>query len=702
MRRSIFSKEIFVFVIPIILLIVLCYNVNESKQATLSTVDPEYIHLISSIKMANGHFYLQSIENPATSLYLFGAITVKLSFLITGKEKTLTDDFILDPEKYIFSLRYALILFTFFSLIIAGMLIYKYSGKLVAVFFLQLAPFVSTSLLLSASLICPENLLIPITIWYISLLFLLTGKFTTEVRLIVMFALVVSLGLATKLTFFPLFLPPLFLFSKNKYRFYYLALSFGLILLFAFPVVLQYDRFFNWVNGLIFHSGHYGSGDSNIIDVNIFWNNFRKIISTEVLFSITWIVLFLHLLYSFFSGHIRNRKYLFFLIIWIAVTLQIALSSKHFAIRYLTPSFILTNYVIYELGMFYKSAFKSYLNLVYAVILLLIMGSGMGKLYGYNNKYKTFRNSRMGAHNFIKENLEGKPLLIIPNYFGSSTEQYSLYFSANWTGRYRQQYFKRLNSKFPGTYFHFPQRRIYMLWDNTTTLFNILKAHNELYLCASLYDSSSMDELLAEMKNKLLFFNKFDVELVEMTEVYRSRDDVICRLQVDSSQLNSFYHYKEIKLDMENPSQQIPEVDTNLKFEILNYKNLDSTQSFSGRFSQSLCKNSPWGTGIIIQGVKQGKHIESAIWVKSNDENCRLAAKTENSGDLSLSGNYVVQKKNGWKQILLSFDVDEKIEKQPLRIFIYYVGENQAYADDFTVKVGSIISKLTNFSREEM
>ena len=103
------KKHTVLLILPIIYAFFCIHISNKTEHAFIKTVDPEYIHLMSSINLAEGNVSLQSIESPGTPLYVLGAITSKVTCWVSSND-SLKDDFISNPEKYIDVLRMVLLL----------------------------------------------------------------------------------------------------------------------------------------------------------------------------------------------------------------------------------------------------------------------------------------------------------------------------------------------------------------------------------------------------------------------------------------------------------------------------------------------------------------------------------------------------------------------------------------------------------------
>jgi hypothetical protein len=675
------------------LVIVFAYNLNINRLATLKSVDPEYIHLISAVNLANGEYKLWSIENPGSSLYIYGALVVKITYATTGDQNNLTDDFLSNPEKYIFSFRLGLGILTLISLILMGTIIFRKSGNIKLALFFQSSVFLTVEVLHSLSLVCPENFLIAIMIWYILVLYLVTHNHTKDSYTVLWLSILTGLGLAAKLTFIPLIILPLFLFSKHRHRLYYILGTSIFTLLFAFPVVLQYERFYEWVYGLIFRSGQYGTGEANIVDTHKFWINLLKIFSHEILFSITYFTVIITTIVSYNQQKFRRKEFLFFLAIFLVVSFQMVLTSKHFAQRYLLPSVMLTLFIVYRLSLYYKPGFIKKFKTIPYIFVVLLISITIAKLFANNYKYRDFRESRQGAYTYKQQNIASKPVIIMPNYFSSASVEYALYFSSVWTGTYKEKYFKKLNELYPETYFYFPGPGVFKSWNNNITLTEILSRHNELYFCGTLDTASIIiDEVGDLITKKLAAYNQFGDTMVKAKEVYKSFEDIIFKLKVNSKGITGLYDHNEVIIDMEVPYHVDSPEEVGINFELINYTNLDSLVSFSGKRSQFLSKDLPWGTGVLLHQLEPGSILDVTTWKKSLDDDCLLVAKSEIPNGFYITSNNIVENSDGWQKISLQLKIEDSPQYNPMRVFVWYKGKNYAYVDNLTIRV----SKLKN------
>jgi hypothetical protein len=688
------KKHSVLLILPIIYILLCIHISNKTQHAFIKTVDPEYIHLMSSINLAEGNVSIQSIESPGTPLYVLGAITSKVTCWVSSSD-SLKEDFISNPEKYIDVLRMVLLLLTTVSLFILGYVVQKVSHSLLTSMLFQLAPFLSIDIMLTSTLLTPDHFLIIVMLLYMAVLFnhIHQDKNTDELKSALYFSLFTALGCATKITFLPLAILPFFILSTTKHKIVYVFSTGLLFPLFAFTAVFQYERFFGWVKGLIFHAGNYGTGEEKIISSTSFVNNLEKIIRTEIPF----IVISLLLLICVFVIVIKKKKshhqkILFGLIC--TFVLQIILVSKHFAIRYLTPSILLGVVGIYLLILFFSQTKKMQRTLMISFIVIYPL-LAFQKLYTINSHLSTYTASRNSAHEYIEKNLKGSPLLIVPNYFGTGTKEYALWFASKWVGKNAREFSDDMNKECPNTYFYIPDQKKYFNWRNEISLFDVLKSHPTLNLYISL-DATKMKEAAfgkAILKN-INAYNLPNDTIIKINYLFHKKYDMICQLTIDTSRLVKTFHFKDVLCDMESLTKDEKYYkSSNQSFLFKNNQLRSSEESFSGKFSEKLTKENMYGTGCTIDNVKVGDYFEATIWKRSEDDDYLFVCSAKNSEDLYIASNTIVEEKNGWQKIKLSISIDKKIVGNTLNFYSWYQGNSTCYCDDFEIIMGRTKSK---------
>lgn len=686
---AVLKKHSVLLILPIVYAFFCIHISNKSQNAFIRTVDPEYIHLMSSINLAEGNVSIQSIESPATPLYVLGAITSKVTCWVSSSD-SLKDDFISNPEKYIGVLRMVLLLFTTLSLFILGYVVHKVSHSLLASILFQCAPFLSIDIMFTSTIWTPDHFLLIVMLLYMAVLFnyIHQDKNTDEMKSAVYFSLFTAIGCATKITFLPLVILPIFVLSTLKQKIVYILSTALLSPLFAFTAVFQYERFFGWVKGLIFHAGNYGTGEEKIISGTSFIQNLEKIIRSEIPF----IIICLLLVICVFLLVIKKKKseqHKILLGLLCTFVLHIILVSKHFAIRYLTPSILLGVLGIYLLILFFAHTKKTQKIIMICFIVIYPLLS-FKKVYSINNQLLTYATSRNSAHDFIEKNIKGSPLLIVPNYFGTGTKEYALWFASKWVGKNAPEFIDDMNKACPDTYFFIPDQNKYYNWRNEISLFDVLKNHPKLNLYISLDATKMKEEAFGKkiLKN-INAYNRPNDSIIKIKYLFHQKYDMICQLTVDTSRLAKTYHFKEVLCDMESITKDEKYYKSSTPSFLFKNNNLRSSEkALSGKFSEKLTKENMYGTGCTIKDVQVGDIFEATIWKKSEDDNYLFVCSSKNSEELYVASNTTIEEKNGWKKIKLSISIDKKIVGNTLNFYSWYTGNSTCYCDDFKIIMG--------------
>ena len=689
MVLTVLKKHLVLLILPAIYAFFCIHTTHKSPNAFLQTVDPEYIHLISSVNLAEENLNIQSIESPGTPLYVLGAITAKVTCFISSND-SLKEDFISNPEKYIDSLRLVLLILTTLSLFILGYVVHKVSHSPFTAILFQLAPFLSADIMLTSTILTPDHFLVIVMLLYIAFIFsyINKDKDTDEMKSAVYFSLFTAIGCATKITFLPLVILPFFILSKIKQKSVFIFSTGLLSPLFAFTAAIQYDRFFGWVKGLILHTGHYGTGEEKIISSTSFINNVGKIVRTEIPFIIVCLLLLI-CIFMFVIKRQKNQHNRILVGLLCTFILHIILVSKHFAIRYLTPSILLGVLGIYLLTLFFAHTKKMQKILMICLIVMYPL-LAFNNIYTINDRLLNHAASRNSAHEYLEKNRKGLPLLIVPNYFGTGTKEYSLWFSSKWVGQNAQEYIDVMNKKYPNTYFFIPQQNTYFNWSNEISLFDLLKSNPILNLYISLDATKRKEEAFAkEILKKFDAYNRPNDSIIKIKCVFHQKYDMICQLTIDTARLNKLYHYNEAFCDMERmTSDGLYYLTNNQSFLFKNNNLRTSEKSFSGKYSEKLTKENTYGTGCAIDNVKVGDYFEATIWKYSGDDEYQLVCAANNVQDLYHVSKTIMEEIDGWKKIKLSISIDKNIPGNKLIFYSWYTGNGTCYCDDFKMILG--------------
>jgi hypothetical protein len=151
--------------------------------------------------------------------------------------------------------------------------------------------------------------------------------------------IILGLGTASKVTFFPFFLLILVL---RRPRPIFIALSSGVLFFFVFvlPVIDRLRGIFGWLMVVATHQGRYGDGAAGLIDWSTIPERARLIASAEPLLVVAGIALTAVIFLS------RPGDRLTAAIMALAIGVLTFLTLKHFAIHYLMPAVAIAPAVI--------------------------------------------------------------------------------------------------------------------------------------------------------------------------------------------------------------------------------------------------------------------------------------------------------------------------------------------------------------------
>ncbi|HLO58375.1 MAG TPA: hypothetical protein VK179_06510 [Bacteroidales bacterium] len=432
-----------------------------------SGIDPEFNYLFNGILLSHLKFHLNAIGHPGTPIQVLIAVVSRVIHLFRPGG-TLWDDVILNPDIYIRSVLYTAAVINASVLFFTGRFMYRKTGSLIASLIIQLTPFAFVLTLEESNRMMPE-LIMPsiICLWIILLIKVLKND---DSRYPLLFGLLASFSLSDKLTFIPFVFLPMFLIQGAKSKLNYMGWLIVSFLVFAFPVMFNSHKFITWVTDLFTHKGVYGSGEKGIIDWNTFVNNLRFILGNTIQILIPVAFLIVLTVYMALSGKIKKRAIYLVAGLIFVFALQYAITAKHFAFYYLTPTLLMAvfaGYLVYELlkGTLRPAILKwlpEVLLLVFGIMLLVI---NVPKVVHQLNDMAERKSIKQEAFLKFEPILKNSPRIIAPDYFGCSSPEYALMFGLHESGRYNKIVLAEIEKHYPGTTFYLEWGDIYYKWN---------------------------------------------------------------------------------------------------------------------------------------------------------------------------------------------------------------------------------------------
>ncbi|MCD4680923.1 MAG: hypothetical protein K8S00_11100 [Bacteroidales bacterium] len=447
------------------------------------SVDPEYFHLYNGITIAKGNPDVEYIAHPGTPLQYLIGISARLVYIFQPDEEFI-QDFIDNPEKYIHAANLFMNILTAFILLICGIYTTKYTGSLILGLLIQLAPFGNSSVLSISGRLLPESIMImPLLLFGLLIIryIFVENKTNNNRSYIVLFGLITGFGIACKLSFIPVLLLSLILLNTSlKQKIKYLLYSILFFVIFAYPVIVNFSVFYEWVTGIFTHSGMHGAGDKSFINLTTVPGNFKYLFSFDKgFFYILIASSLLGILFLF--KPFRNPDQINIKIIRaifainISIIVCIVFTLKHFALHYFMPFYIF-KYILLILSALLiahvhkQLPFKRYkgvvlsLFLILAVIISYVQALNLGdSLEGISKRKESLQQSYNSIIPLVNKD---KPIIITGPYYGTPFIEYAQN-EGFMTSYNRKGIFKPyLMKKFPNAYHYVSWSDKFYHWDD--------------------------------------------------------------------------------------------------------------------------------------------------------------------------------------------------------------------------------------------
>ncbi len=315
-------------------------------------VDPESAYAMNGIVAAAGYGFMK-FDHPGTTTTLLVEIIVRLWSLVARPDDIVAFSF-KNYDAIIYAARSCEAVILFSALLAGGIIVAKATKSVVAAMVFQVGPFVHFDTFHIDMLLIPESLMVSCAIFGMALV--IKAALDDEpptVRLGVVSGLIFALGFSSKYLYLPLAILGVSLLRNP--RAFRAALIAGAIGFIAFNLVLNpavFTRGFGWMFTVATHKGAYGAGEAGFVDGAVFWSNMAKLIAAAPLVSAIYVVAALASL----AQMIRTKGWsdpvsLTLLAAFLAFTLQLVATSKHFALHYMMASWVLVGGILVLAGL---------------------------------------------------------------------------------------------------------------------------------------------------------------------------------------------------------------------------------------------------------------------------------------------------------------------------------------------------------------
>lgn len=304
--------------------------------------DPSSAYMLNGLNVS----LLQSvghIDHPGTTVQILCAIFLRLLWLVGPGEGDFATSILRNYEWY---LRYVLTGFFFLQSCIVttvSLWIWKKFHNIALLLVMSVAILASPQVLaMEAQSLRPE-ILIPLL--HLLLAVCTLARLDEEYQhqdastsLAFWTGALACTAFFTKLTCVPLFAMTFFLWSSwNYWRFYGIGFLCVIIIClpFIFPSVHQLIR---WIFDLAVHSGHYGSGETNVINPQSFFKNLILITKLNYIYLLLLLVELVYCIYIYKCKCSFTCKVVYLYLF--SISLTILLIAKHFSMHYMLAVYL--------------------------------------------------------------------------------------------------------------------------------------------------------------------------------------------------------------------------------------------------------------------------------------------------------------------------------------------------------------------------
>lgn len=252
MFNSFLLKGFFLFVPALTALLAIRMRLAVGPFWLSTNSDPAYIYLVNALYPFKG-IAPYFTDHPGTTLQTL--LHVLFRILNFGKRPDEIIEAVLrQPEFYLNTLQIVLWILFFGSLVFVGLYAYRLSGSKTFSILMQSSAFFYLTLLCGPTVPVIAHINAePLMITIVNLLALALMRWqwkreeSSEIRQVIILAVICGAGIATKFTFGPILLFPLILVLGWKKRFIFLGVTFLSFFVFVLPIWSRYPQVWAWL-----------------------------------------------------------------------------------------------------------------------------------------------------------------------------------------------------------------------------------------------------------------------------------------------------------------------------------------------------------------------------------------------------------------------------------------------------------------------
>jgi len=340
--------------------------------------DPPYNYLFNAYLLVKGHCPMDT-THPGTPLQVLMAIIIWI-FNLGRPASEAVNHALINPEFYLWAVYLFLLMSSFLTSVFLAAYVYrKTNDKLAALLtqwpqlFFLILPAIDTGnfpmLPLAADINAEVLFIVIMNLFNLCILGLYFSKEKSkELTFIILLAVICGLGMALKVYFF-IIMFWIFMLIPHRQKALFVIIGVISFVFCTIPIISKYPQLLGMIIDMADHSSKYGWGPKNFVD----WNSFAMNIHLMLRFD--WFFIYSALgAWIWSSIHIikdrQDRKACFVWGLSCCCLVFIAAVAKHFASRYLAPSFCLLGSIFPLIYLTEKARYKLFKPLTLAFILI--------------------------------------------------------------------------------------------------------------------------------------------------------------------------------------------------------------------------------------------------------------------------------------------------------------------------------------------
>ncbi len=686
MVKSFGEKIVFIF-IPLITLTFCSFQAIYVHNSY--SIDPDYAYLFNGLNVIRGECYsIVHVDHPGTPLQVLTGLFIFIISIIRGADD-MTRDILTNPEIYIKTIIISISFFHSVLLFFIGKRYFRYQRNLLQALLLQFSYLLIASIAITSSKLFTETI-IPLGSFLIILLTIekTWGKLN-EMKFALLSGIVLGIFVATKITFLPVAMIPIMVAVKWKNKMVIILSAIILFLISILPVIDRIILFQSFIHRIATHSGTYGSGTEELLNISKLLGNLWKILQADYTFTLILILSLAILVFALIKQgrHFLNDPETRVLTAIVLIFLvQLIIVSRHFGFRYMAPSLLFSGFAL-VLIIRYLQKFR----ILYLLSLIIVLIFSAFYLFKMLNKAVSLRQDQELTYSFIKENIKSTdPVIIVSrdSWFGSPFTEHSVMFGKQYCLHDGEQYGNMLRSLSPNRYFFDQSNKQYINWDVPLMPEWILSEHQYCYLYIQTDNPGLYQNVRLDFTERLKNQHSGGI-IKELVFSNPAMDEEIYLIRANG-------HYSVAPTLL--VTSDFEEISANEQFVLSSHDSisfqetgrLTKEKAFQGNYSVNLKPENPYGISATIPFVNQFGWIHISIMCqrKSIRHECCIGIKSfdEKEGFVNLGG-VSTSMIDGWEKIEYTYRFDFQPAGGKVVFFIWNNSNEPMYFDNIKIEL---------------